>query len=160
MMCPYMETEDGLEMQMGVNHFGHFLLTSLLLPLLTKGHQARIVNVSSLAHKMGHIPFEDLKYAKGYSPLQAYSNSKLANILHARHLAKILKGKNVQVFALHPGVVESELGRHLPFPINVIYAKLFSFVAKTTKEGAQTSIHCALEALQQPPFYFRWVWGG
>ena len=112
MACPYMKTADGFEMQFGVNHLGHFLLTNLLLDRLKEAPAARIVNVSSSAHKRGKINFEDLNSTKKYTPFGAYSQSKLANVLFTRSLAKRLEGSNVIVNALHPGVIRTELGRH------------------------------------------------
>ncbi|KAK4293855.1 hypothetical protein Pmani_033478 [Petrolisthes manimaculis] len=152
MMCPFMKTEDGFEMQMGTNHLGHFLLTNLLLPLLSHGQPARIINVSSLASARGVIPFDDMNYEKGYNKVQAYGNSKLANVLFTRQLAKRLKGTSIQVFALHPGAVQSNLGRHFMGMWSA--SKLVTLFIKTTAEGAQTTIFCALEACQQEPHYF------
>ena len=94
MMCPQWETEDGFEMQMGTNHFGHFLLTILLLDLIKKSAPSRIVTVTSLGHtfvKKG-IDFDDIHFKKSYEPTLAYARSKLANILFTKELAKRLKG--------------------------------------------------------------------
>ena len=112
MACPYMKTADGFEMQFGVNHLGHFLLTNLLLDRLKQAPAARIVNVSALAYKIGKINFDDLNSTQRYSSLAAYSQTKLANILFTRSLAKRLEGTRVTVNALHPGVIRTELGRH------------------------------------------------
>ncbi|KAK3859946.1 hypothetical protein Pcinc_033973 [Petrolisthes cinctipes] len=152
MMCPFKKTEDGFEMQMGTNHFGHFLLTNLLLPLLSHGQPARIITVSSLAHTRGVIPFDDMMYEKGYDKVKAYENSKLANVLFTRQLAKRLKGTSIEVFSLHPGAVQSNLGRHVLGQWSA--STLITLFIKTTAEGAQTSIFCALEARQQEPHYF------
>ena len=113
MMPPYTTTEDGFELQIGVNHLAHFLLTNLLLERLKEAPSARIVNVSSLAHIGGRINFNDLQSKKSYSALLAYGQSKLANILFTRSLAKRLKGSNVTTYCLHPGLVRTELARHL-----------------------------------------------
>ncbi|XP_069494830.1 retinol dehydrogenase 12-like [Ambystoma mexicanum] len=142
MMCPYSKTVDGFEMQLGVNHLGHFLLTYLLLDVLKKSAPARIVNVSSLAHHFGRIKFEDLQCEKSYQSALAYCRSKLANILFTRELAKRLKGTQVTVNALHPGSVRSELVRH-SFLLSKAWT-LCSFFIKTPKEGAQTNIYCAV----------------
>lgn len=152
MMCPYMKTEDGFEMQMGTNHLGHFLLTSLLLPLLTHSEPARIITVSSLGHSRGCIPFDDMNYEKGYDRVHAYENSKLANVLFTRQLAKILKGTNIQVFAVHPGAVQSNLGRHIMGTWSA--SNLSTIFFKSTIEGIQTTLHCALEATQKEPYYY------
>ncbi len=113
MACPPTKTVDGFEMQFGVNHLGHFLLTNLLLDRLKQAPSARIVNVSSSAHKRGKINFDDINSTKNYSPWGAYSQSKLANILFTRSLTKRLEGTNVTANALHPGVIKTELGRHI-----------------------------------------------
>ncbi|XP_059811457.1 retinol dehydrogenase 12 isoform X2 [Hypanus sabinus] len=91
MMCPFMKTSDGFEMQFGVNHLGHFLLTFLLLDHLKKSSPARIINLSSLAHGFGRINFKDLHSENSYDGGSAYCQSKLANILFTRELAKRLK---------------------------------------------------------------------
>ncbi|XP_048828541.1 retinol dehydrogenase 13 isoform X3 [Brienomyrus brachyistius] len=91
MMCPKWKTEDGFEMQFGVNHLGHFLLTNCLLDLLKKSAPSRIVNVSSLAHEKGQIHFDDINLDNDYDPLKSYRQSKLANVLFSRELAARLK---------------------------------------------------------------------
>ena len=113
MACPYSKTEDGFEMQFAVNHLAHFLLTNLLLDRLKEAPSARIVNVSSLAHMNGKINFDDINFEKSYEPWQAYGQSKLANILFTRSLAKRLVGTNVTANALHPGSIATELQRHV-----------------------------------------------
>lgn len=152
MFCPYSKTEDGFEMQLGTNHFGHFLLTNLLLPLLTHSEEARVISLSSLAHARGVIPFDDMLYEKGYDRFKAYGNSKVANILFTRHLAKKVKGTNIQVFSVHPGAVQSNLGRHIVGSFTASwYAAL---ILKNSMEGAQTTLHCALEAEQDDHSYY------
>eukprot|EP00062_Callorhinchus_milii_P021490 gi/632978261/ref/XP_007905810.1/ PREDICTED: retinol dehydrogenase 12-like isoform X1 [Callorhinchus milii] len=143
MMCPYSKTADGFEMQFGVNHLGHFLLTYLLLDLVKRSSPARIINVSSTAHKMGSINFKDLNSEQSYSSIKAYGQSKLANILFTKELAKKLEGTGVTVYSLHPGAVRTELGRHLNVVIRASF-KLFHFFTKSPTEGAQTSIYCAV----------------
>jgi retinol dehydrogenase 12 len=113
MVCPHSLTKDGFETQIGVNHLGHFLLTNLLLDLLKAAAPSRIVVVSSLAHLQGSINKEDLMSTKSYNKITAYCQSKLANILFTRYLAKQLSGTNVTVNALHPGAVRTELTRHI-----------------------------------------------
>merc|ERR1711997_261161 len=115
MMCPLSRTEEGFEMQIGTNHFGHFYLTNLLLPLIKKAAPgARIVNVSSLAHKKAKIYWDDVNWEKTpYESSKAYGQSKLANILFTRELAERLEGSGVTVYCLHPGVIATELGRHI-----------------------------------------------
>lgn len=153
LMCPYAETEDGFEVQMGTNHLGHFLLTNLLLPQMKHGEPARIINISSLAHLAGEIDVNNLMAKKeSYDMGQVYANTKLANVLFTRHLAEILKGTNIQVFALHPGAVHSEFPRHMVNQLVSDY--ILSIFHKTGNEGAQTTIYCATEAKQHPDMYF------
>ena len=114
MGCPYQKTKDGFEMQFGVNHLGHFLLTHLLLDRLKEASTARIVNVSSVAHTfVNGINFDDLNSEKSYTTHSAYFRSKLANVLFTRSLAKRLVGTSVTANSLHPGSVRTELYRHL-----------------------------------------------
>ena len=135
--CPYTKTEDGFEMQFGVNHLGHFLLTNLLLGLLKNSAPSRIVVVSSKLYKYGEINFEDLNSEISYN--------KMANILFARELARRLEGTGVTVNSLHPGIVRTNLGRHVNIPL--LAKPLFNLVSwaffKTPLEGAQTSIYLA-----------------
>ncbi len=115
MACPSMKTVDGYEMQFGVNHLSHFLLTNLLLDRIKEAPSARIVNLSSMGHKWGKINFDDLNLTQNYSPWIAYFQSKLANVLFTRSLAKRLQGTNVTTNSVHPGGVRTELGRHMNF---------------------------------------------
>ena len=91
MMCPEWKTEDGFEMQFGVNHVGHFLLTNLLLDLLKSSIPARIINLSSLAHAYGKMDWDDIHMRKEYDKRNAYRQSKLANVLFTRELSRRLK---------------------------------------------------------------------
>uniref|UniRef100_A0A7N4V559 Retinol dehydrogenase 14 n=1 Tax=Sarcophilus harrisii TaxID=9305 RepID=A0A7N4V559_SARHA len=146
--CPYTKTEDGFEMQFGVNHLGHFLLTNLLLDRLKDSAPSRIVVVSSKLYKYGEINFEDLNSEVKYNKSFCYSQSKLANILFARELARRLEGTNVTVNVLHPGIVRTNLGRHINIPL--LAKPLFNLVSwaffKTPVEGAQTSVYLASSA--------------
>ncbi|KAM9320825.1 retinol dehydrogenase 14 [Gastrophryne carolinensis] len=143
--CPYTKTEDGFEMQFGVNHLGHFLLTHLLLGLLKSSAPSRVVVVSSKLYKYGEINFDDLNSERSYSRSFGYSRSKLANILFTRELARRLEGTGVTVNVLHPGVVRTNLGRHIAIP--TVVKPLFNAVTwaffKTPEEGAQTSVYLA-----------------
>ncbi|KAM4572377.1 retinol dehydrogenase 13-like [Odontesthes bonariensis] len=148
MSCPQWKTEDGFEMQFGVNHLGHFLLTNCLLDLIKKSAPSRIVNVSSLAHERGQIYFDDINQEKDYRPWKSYAQSKLANVLFTRELSKRLQGTGVATYSLHPGIIRTELGRHfwpnIPLWKRVVYTPL-SFLIKSPKEGAQTTIYCAVD---------------
>ncbi|KAF6132534.1 retinol dehydrogenase 12 [Phyllostomus discolor] len=148
MMYPYSKTADGFETHLGVNHLGHFLLTHLLLERLKESAPARVVNLSSLAHIAGKIRFHDLQGEKRYSRGFAYCHSKLANVLFTRELAKRLQGTGVTTYSVHPGIVRSELVRH-SFLLCLLW-RLFSPFVKSAREGAQTSLHCALAEGLEP----------
>ena len=147
MMCPFWKTEDGHEMQFGVNHLGHFLLTNLLLDLIKKSAPSRIISVSSRAHTYPKtIDFENLNSEANYSRTNAYGTSKLANVLFTRELNKRLQGTNVSVFSLHPGAVNTELARHIFGDVaEFLLTPLRMIVFKDSKQGAQTSICCAVD---------------
>ncbi|MEO0405770.1 MAG: oxidoreductase [Cyanobacteria bacterium P01_A01_bin.135] len=124
-MCPpYSQTEDGFECQMGVNYFGHFLLTELLLDLMPDTSESRVVSLSSNAHKMAQIDFADLQSEESYSPMGAYAQSKLACLMFALELDRRLKAgegiaaekqkRQVLSVCAHPGGSPTELGRHIP----------------------------------------------
>lgn len=104
-------TVDGLEMTFALNHLAYFLLTNLLLDLLKAGAPSRIVSLSSGAHRVGHINFDDLQGEKGNSGMRAYSQSKLANLLFTYELARRLEGTGVTANALQPGSVRTNFGR-------------------------------------------------
>jgi len=134
-------TEDGLEMQIGTNHFGHFLLTNLLLDTIKSSAPARIVNVSSEGHRLGNLNFSNLQLETGYSSWGAYGNSKLANILFSNELQHRLEGTKVTSNALHPGYVATELARNIT-GITSFFAKIGEkLFAKTPEQGAQTSLY-------------------
>ncbi|XP_035465457.1 retinol dehydrogenase 14a [Scophthalmus maximus] len=143
--CPYTRTEDGFEMQFGVNHLGHFLLTHLLLDLLKRSAPSRIVVVSSKLYKHGHINFEDLNSEHGYNKAFAYSRSKLANLLFTCELAHRLEGSRVTVNALTPGIVRTNLGRHVHVPVlaKPVFNLLSWGLFKSPEEGAGTPVHLA-----------------
>uniref|UniRef100_A0A3Q3J1T8 Uncharacterized protein n=1 Tax=Monopterus albus TaxID=43700 RepID=A0A3Q3J1T8_MONAL len=126
MMCPYSKTVDGFEMQLGVNHL------------------ARIVVVASVAHTWTGLRLDDINSERNYDAMKAYGQSKLANVLFARSLARRLQDTGVSVFSLHPGVVQSDLWRHQHQCIQLA-VKIFRIFTKTTVEGAQTTIYCAVE---------------
>ena len=143
-------TEDGFETTMGVNHLGHFLLTNLLLDLLKKSAPSRIVVVSSIAHNSPWFTttgfnFENMNGEIDYSPLAAYGQSKLANILFTRELARRLNGIGVTANSLHPGVIYTEISRNVSSRLQSIFAHyIYRHFAKTSFEGAQTTIHVAV----------------
>lgn len=102
-------TEDGFEMQFGVNHLAHFLLTNLLLDRLRSSSPSRIINVSSGVHTGGTIPFGDLQSENSYHPSSVYAMTKLANVLFSNELARRLNGTQVTSNSLHPGGVNTKL---------------------------------------------------
>ena len=146
MMCPKSYTQDGFEMQIGTNHLGHFLLTNLLLDLIKASSPSRIINVSSSGHRLSDINKDDLMSEKSYNKIKAYGQSKLANILFTRELSKHLAGTEVTVNSCHPGVVQTELGRHMSENLrNYFINPLFGPFFKTAWEGAQTQIRLAID---------------
>jgi NAD(P)-dependent dehydrogenase (short-subunit alcohol dehydrogenase family) len=154
MNTPKGKTADGFETQFGVNHLGHFLLTELLLEVLKKSAPSRIVCVASAAHagfsgKPGELVLDDLDFARrGYDPALAYNQSKLANVIYARHLARRLEGTLVSVFSVHPGWVRSNLVKHtMPSWIQNWVMRPFGGLLGLMgpKEGAQTQLHCLLD---------------
>lgn len=146
MAMPRTLTTDGFEMQLGVNHLGHYLLTNLLLDLLKSSTPSRVVVLSSLAHRWGQIDRADLNSEKNYNKYRAYSQSKLANMLFVRELSKRLAGTAVTVNGVHPGVVKTDLGRHMIHSaVRTLINPLVYFFFKTPVSGAQTSLYAALD---------------
>ncbi|KAJ6633432.1 Retinol dehydrogenase 12 [Pseudolycoriella hygida] len=146
MAIPKCLTKDGFEMQIGVNHMGHFLLTNLLLDLLKASSPSRIINISSIAHQWGSIDKDDLNSEKSYRKYKAYSQSKLANVLFTRALAKRLEGTAVTVNAVHPGIVKTKLGRYLSHSyIRDAVRPISQFFFKSPRSGAQTTLAVALD---------------
>lgn len=135
---------DGYEMQFAVNHLGPFLLTNLLLDTLKASAPSRIVTVSSSGHRLGKIVRDDLMGEKSYSSMKAYCNTKLANILFTRELAKKLKGTQVTANSLHPGVVKTDILRN-PSGIWWLLYVIMQLVYRSPQSGAQTTIACALD---------------
>jgi NAD(P)-dependent dehydrogenase (short-subunit alcohol dehydrogenase family) len=142
-------TKDGLEYTMGVNWFGGFLLTNLLLDVLKTSKPSRVIIVSSALHSSGRISVENIDKLlyppKGWSDyFQAYNDSKLANIMHARVLAKKLAGTGVTVYSLHPGVIRTEFGRNLNCCLRCVMS-CFSCCFRTISEGAATTVYVATQ---------------
>ncbi|XP_044113568.1 retinol dehydrogenase 13 isoform X1 [Neovison vison] len=149
MRCPHWTTEDGFEMQFGVNYLGHFLLTNLLLDRLKASAPSRIINLSSLAHIAGHIDFDDLNWEKRkYDTRAAYCQSKLAIILFTKELSRRLQGTGVMVNAVHPGVARTELGRHTGMHSSAFSSftlgPVFWLLVKSPELAAQPSTYLAV----------------
>ncbi len=139
------ETVDSIEATFAINHLAPFLLTHLVLPLLqeTAGRagEARIVTVSSEAHRGTSIDFDDLNAEESYSPLHAYAQSKLANILFTHELARRLQGEGVLANAVHPGVVDTGMWSGSGWISRI--ARLFSWLYKRPEEGARSVVYLA-----------------
>ncbi|HEV2375398.1 MAG TPA: SDR family oxidoreductase [Streptosporangiaceae bacterium] len=134
-------TRDGFEMTFGVNHLGHFALTTALLDRLTSSGPARVVTVSSDAHYQAKgIDFDALQRPTvTYVGLREYEVSKLCNVLFTQELARRLDSKSVTAYALHPGVVASDIWRRVPWPVR----PLMKLRMISNEQGAQTSLYCA-----------------
>jgi NAD(P)-dependent dehydrogenase (short-subunit alcohol dehydrogenase family) len=151
MACPLARTAEGWEMQLATNHLGHFLLAGLLAPALCAGAPARVVAVSSAGHTFAPVDFEDLHFERRpYDKWIAYGQSKTANILFAVELDRRLAARGVRAFALHPGMIATELGRHLTeedFVMLGARARQRESTGKTSRksipEGAATQLFAA-----------------
>ena len=132
-------TDDGFEMQIGVNHLSHFLLTNLLLPMLKVSTPSRVITVSSALHKKGTIDFDSFRGMKKYSGSVAYNQSKLANVLFALELSQRLEGTGVTSNVLHPGAVATDIVRDLPWLIRKIIGLMFI----APEKGAETTVMLA-----------------
>ena len=114
MFTPFSRTADGFELQFGTNHLGHFLLTRLLTPLLVRSAPARVVTLSSAGHVMSDIHWDDPNYERRpYDKFEAYGQSKTANILFTVELERRLGPRGVHAYAVHPGMVATNLARHM-----------------------------------------------
>ncbi|XP_039148683.1 retinol dehydrogenase 12 isoform X1 [Drosophila simulans] len=150
---PHRLTKEGFEMHLGVNHIGHFLLTNLLLDVLERSAPSRVVVVASRAHERGQIKVDDINSSEFYDEGVAYCQSKLANILFTRELAKRLEGTGVTVNALNPGIADTEIARNMIFfqtkfaqyVVETILRPLLWAMMKTPKNGAQTTLYAALD---------------
>jgi NAD(P)-dependent dehydrogenase (short-subunit alcohol dehydrogenase family) len=150
MAIPYGKTRDGFEMQFGVNYLGHFALTSHMWPLLTDTAHSRVVNVSSLAHRIGNIRFEDPHWEKDYSKWGAYGMSKLSNLLFTIELASRLKASAFDIIAAaaHPGYADTELqAKGAKMKGSRLGADSFNLinrmVAQSAEKGALPSLYAA-----------------
>jgi retinol dehydrogenase-12 len=137
-------TKQGFELMFGVNHLGHFLLTQLLLDRLVASAPARVVTVSSDSHYSARgIDFEAVRRpARGITGLGEYAVSKLCNVLFSQELARRTAGTGVHSYALHPGVVASDIWRRVPWPVRPLVTRRML----TADQGAQTSLYCATSA--------------
>jgi NAD(P)-dependent dehydrogenase (short-subunit alcohol dehydrogenase family) len=131
MACPQGKTTDGFETQFGTNHLGHFVFVNRLVPLLKSG--SRIATLSSAGHQISDVNIDDPNFERTeYQPFTAYGRSKTANILYAVALDDRLKGRGIRATSLHPGAIQTELGRHITPELR---AQLQTRIA-ASKEGA------------------------
>jgi retinol dehydrogenase 12 len=141
-------TEDGYERTLAVNHLAPFLLTNLLLPVLTASAPARVITVSSVAHRGALLSFGNLQLERGYLPMRAYANSKLANILFTTELARRLAGTRVTANCLHPGTVRTGFGDTGAAWLRLGLAAGGAFL-RTPQSGAATTVFLASAASVQ-----------
>ncbi|AXF57825.1 SDR family NAD(P)-dependent oxidoreductase [Salicibibacter kimchii] len=135
-------TEDGFEKMLGVNHIGHFYLTTKLLPLLNGKDNARVITLSSGAYKWGAIDFADPNL-ETFGIWKGYARSKLANVLFTTELARRLKASFVNAVSVHPGVTSTQIGVNRDTGVGQTIHDILRPLLKTAREGAQTSIHLA-----------------
>lgn len=151
MYPPFGLTEDGFELQFGINHLGHFALTGLLLDTLTDVPGSRIVTVSSIGHRVGaDIHFDDLQWAKEYKPRAAYAQSKLANLLFAYGLQNRLAATGVPTISLgaHPGGAGTDLQRHSPI------MRIMTRVGRSAARGAEPTLRAATDPAARGEDYY------
>lgn len=137
------ETVDGLEMTFAVNYLAPFLLTHLLLDRLKASAPARIVNVSSAAHKSGSMQLDDLQAEKRYRPMRTYPQAKLAVVLFTYELARRLQGTGVTANCLHPGFVATHFAQSDGGPAIRLLVKVIGSFGTSPEKGAKTSIYLA-----------------
>jgi NAD(P)-dependent dehydrogenase (short-subunit alcohol dehydrogenase family) len=151
MACPFGRTSDGFELQFGTNHLGHFLLTNLLAPALVAAAPARVVSLSSRGHRLSDVDLDDPNFEHTpYEPWVGYGRAKTANVLFAVGLDHRFADHGVRAFAVHPGTISTELGRHLTDEsLAALVASMPSGQEmrwKSVPEGAATSVWAATAA--------------
>ena len=153
-------TADGFELQIGTNHLGHFALTGLLMPAILAAPSARIVTVSSLAHRGGKIRLDDLQWEHDYKPWPAYRQSKLANLLFGKELERRLlkSGTRTQSIIVHPGVSNTSLFSNGPGSggglMNAITPVILRFIAQSEEQGALPTLYGATAPEAQGGHYY------
>ncbi len=146
MMTPAQKTADGFEMQLGTNHLGHFALTGLLLDALGKSSDPRVVTVSSIEHKPGHIRFDDLNSERGYAPRKAYQQSKMANAVFAIEFNRRLRAAGSPILSVmaHPGYSATNLQSTGPTGAAAFVMKISNaVVAQKPERGALPQLYAA-----------------
>jgi NAD(P)-dependent dehydrogenase (short-subunit alcohol dehydrogenase family) len=137
------ESTDGIEMTFALNHLAYFLLTNLLLDVLQASAPARIVNTSSELHKKAHLDFDDLQNARKYRGMDAYHQSKLANVLFTYELARRLEGTDVTANAFSPGLVATNLGMNNKGLSPLMKRLVDRLIGVSPQEGARTGVYLA-----------------
>ena len=146
MMTPRQTTADGFELQLGTNHLGHFALTGVLLDLLTKGDDARVVTVTSIEHRPGRIDFDDLQSERDYSPRGAYQRSKLANAVFGLELDRRLRAAELPIKSMlaHPGYSATNLQLSGPRgPMKALLMVTNKLIAQDVEQGALPQLYAA-----------------
>lgn len=159
MMPPYQLTADGIESQQGTNHFGHFALTGLLLEVLKQTPGSRVVNVSSIAHKQGVMNFDNLLYenGKGYTPLAAYSRSKLENLLFTFELQRYFYAYKYNTMAVvaHPGVSDTNLFSQIGGKtLQTIFKPILKLFTQPASMGALPALRASVDPDAKPGDFF------
>lgn len=149
-------TPDGLEMQTATNYLGHFALTGLLLPLLLRAGSARVVSLSSNAHKRGTIDFGDFQLEKSYTPWKSYSQSKLAMLIYARELQRQSEahGAKLTSIAAHPGLSSTAIVRELTGLRKIITDTALGVIGQDDAHGALPQLYAATAPEAQPGGYY------
>lgn len=145
MALPKLEKAFGYELQFFTNHIGHFILVTELIDQLTE--EGRVVMLSSSAHSMAPkvgIEFDNLDGAKGYTAWKAYGQSKIANLYFAKELARRFAGTKKLAFSVHPGVIQTNLGRHLPSIAGAVFGLVGPIFLKSIPQGAATQCYVAI----------------
>ena len=161
-----LQTADGFELQFGTNVLGHFALTALLMPALeqaaaSSNDRPRIVTIASIAHKRGQLNFDDLQSAKTYSPMKAYQQSKLANLILAFELDRRLRAAHSRVMSIaaHPGVANTNLfqvGDHGPVEkaLRNLFGHAIGIVLNSDSEGALPTLYAATAPAAEDGAYY------
>jgi NAD(P)-dependent dehydrogenase (short-subunit alcohol dehydrogenase family) len=150
MATPFGRTVDGFETQFGTNHLGHFVLTNLLVPALIAGAPSRVISLSSASHQRGDVQWEDINFeTQPYDPVRSYAQSKTANVLFAVELDRRLGARDVHAYAVHPGVIPTNLRRYLPkemLEMAKAHAASNPGAEKTIEQGAASTVWAATSA--------------
>ncbi|AZN71209.1 SDR family NAD(P)-dependent oxidoreductase [Georhizobium profundi] len=151
-------TEDGFELQIGTNYLGHFALTAHLMPLLARGDEARVVNLSSIAARQGTIDFSNLNAERSYTPMPIYTQSKLACLMFAYELQRRSNAANwgITSIAAHPGVSRTDLLHNAPgrFSFNRFARSFLWFLFQPAAQGALPTLYAATAPDAQPGGYY------